>query len=538
MPSEITVKVLAYNVAMLDQFFIKGQGFRNKDRAKVIANLLARSDNDVIIFSEAFDNGAREDMIKILQPTFPERTAIVGNDDDIKISQVLLATAALGGKIGGVWGAIIGLAVGGLAVWLTGSPKSDGGIFIMSKWPIVLQGQIVYKKSASEDRLGRKGVSWALINKEGFYFHVFGTHTQADAEFYSIRQAQFSELSAMTQAVGMLWQPALIGGDLNVDFCLDKDRCPPPVVDAPPVIDRPRGPGGRIIDGRILDGRDIDGPTIGGGGDADVPFTPGGDCCDQQGRVDMLRALKAALPGNLSRFTYTSDPNNDHGGIINWPRRPPPPPPPSPRGTTLDYVLYVKDPSTRPYLRPVPLRTSLETVRLRGVVAGREMDLSDHHAVVGTYTFPFKREETTRFVGTWKCIKFNNQADSHNHRLTFHVFGKNMINEFDGRKEGEIIHHITPGKETAKEKSGKVVIKNLVNNKLVEYDYLLKSNEEFKRYFIPGDVTLPGGKRLLQQQPRPQNELLLRNATRSMLYAFESWLPVEIGEIRPSGGPV
>jgi len=81
MASEITVKVFAYNVAMLDQFIIRAHGFKNNACAKVIANLLARSDNDVIIFSEAFDNGARQDMIKILQPTFPQRTAIVGNDD-------------------------------------------------------------------------------------------------------------------------------------------------------------------------------------------------------------------------------------------------------------------------------------------------------------------------------------------------------------------------------------------------------------------------------------------------------------------------
>ena len=41
MASEITVKVFAYNVPMLDQLIIKAHGFKNNARAKVIANLLA-----------------------------------------------------------------------------------------------------------------------------------------------------------------------------------------------------------------------------------------------------------------------------------------------------------------------------------------------------------------------------------------------------------------------------------------------------------------------------------------------------------------
>lgn len=493
MPSETTLKVFAYNVQMLDQ--LNSLEYKNDERAVVIANQLANSDYDVIIFSEAFDDGARKEMIKILQGRFPQRTAIVGNEDEntfARITGLFLLTGVTFGLTTGPFFAIVGAVAGGLLGWLTGGrpPKSDGGVFIMSRWPIVMQGQIVYKKSAAEERFGKKGVSWALINKEGFYFNVFGTHTQADAQYDSIRDSQFDELRNMYERVGLYWHPTLIGGDLNVDFCFDKDRCP-----------------------------------------GNAPRT---GCCTTHERDDMFRRLGASLPRDLSRYTYTRDPANDLKQSPNG-RRPWDPPvddPPAPGlGTTLDYVLHASD--SRPTLRPQPVRSSLETVRLRGVVDGRERDLSDHFAVLGTYTFPFKREDSPRFTGTWRCIKFNGQNETRSHRFTCLPFGASVVNELEGQISNFRIYQMSPGGEN----SGKIVFKNVSTNQLVEYDYTFNQNRGFEQYFIPGEVAFPRGRRLLQQRPRTQNELFLRNPTRSMLYAFESWLPVEIGDFS-RGGPV
>ncbi|HEX8355049.1 MAG TPA: sphingomyelin phosphodiesterase [Pyrinomonadaceae bacterium] len=520
MPSEVTLKVLAYNVQMLDQAFWLHH--HNTERAGLIGDILARSDYDVIIFSEAFDNKAREELIKRLQKTFPQRTAIVGNDDDINASQLLVASFVLGG--------LVGVLIGGLLGWATGRPKSDGGVFIVSRWPIVLQGQIVYRNSASEDRMGRKGVSWALINKQGFHFNVFGTHTQADKEHAWIRQLQFDQVRMMYGSAAPNWQPVLVGGDLNVDFCFERDRCapvPPPVVDPDPPErgDRPGRVGQKAA-------RDLAGAVVAGG----QAGAPAEGCCHPNERDEMLRRLGSAMPRELSKYTYTRDRKNDLH---------------DPKGdkdlkmnetldyvvhsNALDHVLHPANPRPSP-LRPQPLRSSLETVKYRARVDGRERDLSDHFGVVGTYTFPFVREDSNLFTGTWRCVKLDGQPDTRNHRMTVSPFGKQVLNELDGKTQHAQVHKLYPGKESYK---GKILFKNTPGDKYELFDYTFNENPEFaKKYFIPSDIEMPRRRRVTQTRPRPKNELLLRNAQRSLLYAFEGWPTAEVYDDSGPGGPV
>ncbi|HEY0169842.1 MAG TPA: sphingomyelin phosphodiesterase [Pyrinomonadaceae bacterium] len=535
MPSEVTLKILAYNVQMLDQLF--RYEYHNKERAKLIANILVRSDYDVLIFSEAFDNGAREEMNKILMRTFTQRTAVVGNDDDININQVLAASFVAGG--------LIGAAVAGIVVWTTGRPRSDGGVFIVSRWPILLQGQIVYRNSASEDRLGRKGVSWALIDKQGFHFNVFGTHTQADDKHYVTRVRQLEQFQLMYRTVAPNWQPALLGGDLNVDYCFDQDNCqnrPPDVPDDPE--DRGDGRDGPGGDGprRALAGASRNppeaAPAVGQSSAA------ARDCCSSRERGEMLNRLRASPPQDLTKYTYTRDYRNDlkkrGGGDPGL-------------NHTLDYVLHSTELDTvlhaanrRPSpLRPQPIRSSLEIVRPRGVFSSvslsggpkldtRERDLSDHYGVLGTYTFRLTREDSHLFTGTWKCVEFNGGPDTHNHRLTFTPFGMQVLDDFDGRQTKARVHQFYTGKEF----NGKIVIKNASGEEHVLYDYTFSKRPEFDRHFIPGVIQLPGGRRETQTRPRPKNALLLRSAQRSALYAFEQWPPVDVRDDFRSGGPV
>ncbi|HEX7242879.1 MAG TPA: sphingomyelin phosphodiesterase, partial [Longimicrobiaceae bacterium] len=228
MPAEITVKVLSYNVYMRDQVpdWIKNLDILNSARAPLIADRIARSDYDVVVFQEAFDDEPRERMGQILrnQGKFLYQTTVVGRNSGL---------------------------------------KSDGGVFIASRWPIVRQGQIVYKEGDSWDGFANKGVAWALIDKQGFHFNVFGTHTQADGDkkYPGLRQSQFKEMREMVDRVGLYWQPALLAGDLNVNYCFDADR--------------QRG------------------------------------ACESFERGKMLETLRATPPRDLSRFTYTSDPGND-----------------------------------------------------------------------------------------------------------------------------------------------------------------------------------------------------------------------------------
>jgi hypothetical protein len=529
----VTLKIFAYNVQQLDQ--LPNLKYYNQERAKQIANALAASDYDVLIFSEAFDNDARKVMTRILQPVFPYRTAVVGNDDDISAQTLLKGGALLGALVGAIaapWavsvGALVGFLGSGALGFITGRPRSDGGVFMMSRWPVQFQGQRIYRNKAEEDRFGRKGVSWAMFNKLGFYFNVFGTHTQADGEHARIRRLQFDEITAMYAALAPNWQPSLIGGDLNVDYCFDRDRCqggPPDGPDGPDGPDSPGGgKGGGVLD---PDGRVRRPPPRAAVEAASVaragvgPAAAAGGCCDQQERVNMLARLGASPPADLSKFTYTQDAGNDlkqpggQGGS----------------NVTLDYVLHVTAPG-RPPLRPQPRRSSLETVRLRGAVAGRGRDLSDHFGVLGTFVYPFVRDDSTLMTGTWKCIKFNGQPDTHNHRMTFAPFGRQVVEEFDGRKTYSYVHQIYPGRET----TGRIIFNLLPGNNPVEYEYTFKPNPDFRQHFDPSEMQLP--QRTVQTRPRLLSELFLRNAQRNMLYAFEHWPPVGVGDDFRPGGPV
>lgn len=116
------------------------------------------------------------------------------------------------------------------------SLRSDGGVFISSRWPILAQGQIVFDDCYLEDCLAAKGVSYAKINKtignSSQIYHVFGTHLQAttgppgfpldklgsrDTRRKQLEQLQ--EFITQNAVLGFIQpgEPVIIGGDMNVD---------------------------------------------------------------------------------------------------------------------------------------------------------------------------------------------------------------------------------------------------------------------------------------------------------------------------------
>lgn len=439
-----TVKVLSYNVFMRDladnpglKKFLAGAikaftfgivdlnvhlEFFNEQRAELIGNIIAPGDYDVIVFQEAFDDKARRKLIDIIGRAgrFKFSTTIVGLDDSFT--------------------------------------SSDGGIFIMSRWPIVRQGQIVYRNAESDDRLAKKGVSWALINKEGFYFNVFGTHTQANGggvSYHGVRGRQFAEFRRMVSIVGLYWQPALFVGDLNVDFA------------------------------------------------------------NTQEVNVMLNTLHAAVPQDRLKHTPTSDPANE---LISDTQQ----------ATTLDYVLYADDPQPKPF-RPKPLRSSLETIKFRTPYTIRSQprpwdsptetnlnDLSDHYAVLGTYTYEKKREDGLLFTGTWKSVVFNRQPDKRDWHITFQPYGTSVESIIDGKVFMAKIEYLATGVEF----KGTVRFWNETTKKHEEYYYSFGENDSFKKYFQQGTT-------VAERINRKYNELTLRTGDRTTLFAFESWLPVE-----------
>ena len=168
-------KVLAYNVwALLP-------GIVSKDVSERL-NLLKSKLNgyDAIVFSELFDNSRREDFLNGIKGEYPYQTSVVDRSGAIE----------------------------------------DGGVLIVSRWPIETSSHTTFSACDAEDCISAKGVKYARINKAGNKYHVFGSHTQAwtSAENQATRAAQFQTIRNYIDGKNIpANEPVIIAGDLNVD---------------------------------------------------------------------------------------------------------------------------------------------------------------------------------------------------------------------------------------------------------------------------------------------------------------------------------
>jgi sphingomyelin phosphodiesterase len=173
---EYTLNVLAYNIYMRP-VFVNGQEVRTRLLPAEIRGY------DVIVFSEAFDDGLRKKLLASLKGSYPYATKILGTDRGI---------------------------------------EQDGGVIIVSKWPIKAQDQKRFGKSVcyGSDCMSDKGVLYAKIDKKGRPYHVFGSHTQADAgpNDRSVRKRQLKIIRDFIDSKKIPKdEPVIIAGDLNVN---------------------------------------------------------------------------------------------------------------------------------------------------------------------------------------------------------------------------------------------------------------------------------------------------------------------------------
>ena len=168
------LKVLTYNVYMRPTTLFKnGQ----MTRAALLPSVL--SGYDAIVFQEAFSDKARGKLLSGLEGEYPFRTDILGAD------------AGVG---------------------------QDGGVIIVSRWPIIRQSQSIFEVCGGSDCFAQKGVMYALLNKEGRCYHLFGTHVQAGVEKWPVRVRQFQAIRDFVASAHIRSdEPVIIAGDLNED---------------------------------------------------------------------------------------------------------------------------------------------------------------------------------------------------------------------------------------------------------------------------------------------------------------------------------
>ncbi|MGC4021384.1 MAG: sphingomyelin phosphodiesterase [Cyclobacteriaceae bacterium] len=173
-PSKI--KILSWNIFMLPGIVaMKGK----LDRAAAIGETLKNSDYDVIIFQEAFHKKSRKRIEELLAPSFPYQVG--------PANQKLF------------------------------SFKTNSGLWIFSKHPIVRSQSIIYKNRSGVDAFSRKGALLAELLVNHQLIQVAGTHLQNSGPVW-VRQSQCVEFyHRILKPFYKSDVPQIICGDFNIN---------------------------------------------------------------------------------------------------------------------------------------------------------------------------------------------------------------------------------------------------------------------------------------------------------------------------------
>ncbi|TNH88895.1 endonuclease [Aeromonas hydrophila] len=96
----------------------------------------------------------------------------------------------------------------------------DGGVVIVSRYPIVREAQLVYPQCTGTDCFADKGVMYAEVIKGGKAWHLFATHTASfdTDEARRLRQIQFGQIRTLAASLKIPASDTVIyGGDFNVN---------------------------------------------------------------------------------------------------------------------------------------------------------------------------------------------------------------------------------------------------------------------------------------------------------------------------------
>ncbi|MFJ2874954.1 sphingomyelin phosphodiesterase [Streptomyces sp. NPDC087298] len=190
-----SLRVLTYNTFLFSKTLYPNWG--QDHRAAEIPKAPFFQGNDVVVLQEAFDNSASDALLRDAAAQYPYRTPVVGRS-----------------KSG--WDATSG-------AYSAVTPE-DGGVAVLSKWPIVRKEQHIYKDACGSDSWSNKGFAYTELDVRGVRVHVVGTHTQSTdsgckaGEAAAKRRLQFRQIDAFLDAKNIpASEQVLVAGDFNVD---------------------------------------------------------------------------------------------------------------------------------------------------------------------------------------------------------------------------------------------------------------------------------------------------------------------------------
>ncbi|WP_433859024.1 sphingomyelin phosphodiesterase [Streptomyces kronopolitis] len=194
------LKVLSYNTFLMSRTLYPNWGQEHRAQALTDADFF--QGNDVVVLQEAFDNSTSDALKSRAAAQYPYQTPVVGRSR-------------------GGWD-----ATGGAYSAVT---PEDGGVTLLSKWPVVRKEQYIYKDACGSDYFSNKGFVYAVLDVNGTKVHVVGTHTQSTdsgcraGEAVADRAKQLKEMDAFLDAKHIpADEEVMVAGDLNIDSHSDE----------------------------------------------------------------------------------------------------------------------------------------------------------------------------------------------------------------------------------------------------------------------------------------------------------------------------
>ncbi|MFJ7204840.1 sphingomyelin phosphodiesterase [Streptomyces sp. NPDC098789] len=189
------LNVLTYNTFLMSTNLYPNWG--QDIRAREIPKASFFQGHDVVVLQEAFDNTASDGLKANAAAQYPYQTPVVGRSKD-------------------GWDATSGA--------YSSTTPEDGGITILSKWPVLRKEQYIYKDACGADWWSNKGFAYVVLNVNGTKVHVVGTHAQSTdsgckaGEAAQMRSRQFKNIDAFLDAKNIpAGEQVIVTGDMNVD---------------------------------------------------------------------------------------------------------------------------------------------------------------------------------------------------------------------------------------------------------------------------------------------------------------------------------
>ncbi|MGW1077864.1 sphingomyelin phosphodiesterase [Streptomyces sp. NPDC002537] len=189
------LKVLTYNTFLMSKNLYPNWGQDHRAQAIPAAGFFRG--NDVVVLEEAFDNSSSDALKANAAGEYPYQTPVVGRSKD--------GWDATGGNY-------------------SSTTPEDGGVTVLSKWPIVHKEQVIYPDACGSDWYSNKGFAYVVLDVNGTKVHLVGTHTQSTdsgckaGEAVANRAKQFRQIGAFLDAKKIpASEQVMLAGDLNVD---------------------------------------------------------------------------------------------------------------------------------------------------------------------------------------------------------------------------------------------------------------------------------------------------------------------------------